>query len=118
MQTKQFRIGELAKKLDLQPFVIRFWEKEFNISPVRSEGQQRFYTKKELALFMRIKKLLYNEGLTIAGAKKQLTLNKSTSAPYINVEVKKESQKQLPDIMVQQLMGIREQLVKLKENLK
>ena len=72
MQTRQFRIGQLAKKLNVEPFVIRFWEKEFNIKPQRSNGQQRFYSQKDLEKFQHIKELLYQQGLTIAGAKKQL----------------------------------------------
>jgi DNA-binding transcriptional MerR regulator len=72
MQTRQFRIGELAKKLNVEPFVIRFWEKEFNIKPHRSNGQQRFYSEKDLVKFELIKDLLYQQGMTIAGAKKQL----------------------------------------------
>ena len=72
MQTKQFRIGELAKQLCVEKFVIRFWEKEFNIKPQRSSGQQRFYTEKDLKKFTAIKELLYQRGYTIAGAKKQL----------------------------------------------
>jgi DNA-binding transcriptional MerR regulator len=72
MQARQFRIGELAKKLCVEKFVIRFWEKEFNIKPQRSLGQQRFYTEKDLKKFTAIKDLLYQRGYTIAGAKKQL----------------------------------------------
>lgn len=73
MQARQFRIGELAKKLDIEPFVIRFWEKEFNMRPQRSDGQQRFYSEKDLAKFEQIKDLLYQQGMTIAGAKKHMT---------------------------------------------
>lgn len=72
MQPRQFRIGELAKSLGVERFVVRFWEKEFGLSPSRSEGGQRFYEEKDLATLKRIKKLLYEDGLTIAGAKKVL----------------------------------------------
>jgi len=68
----KFRIGELSKKLCVEKFVIRFWEKEFNIKPKRSEGQQRFYTENDFKKFTAIKELLYHKGFTIAGAKKQL----------------------------------------------
>lgn len=115
MQSKQFRIGELAKKLNVQTFVIRFWEKEFNISPARSEGQQRFYTKKELALFTRIKELLYEQKLTIAGAKKQLAQPQPTIVPSIKAQ--KNDQKELSNTMIQELLIIREQLIKLREHL-
>ena len=71
MQKKQFRIGELAKNLEVEKFVIRFWEKEFNVTGSRSEGGQRFYEEKDLEKFRSIKTLLYDQGFTIAGAKKQ-----------------------------------------------
>jgi DNA-binding transcriptional MerR regulator len=71
MQKKQFRIGELAKNLGVERFVIRFWEKEFNVTGNRSEGGQRFYEAKDLEKFRSIKTLLYEQGFTIAGAKKQ-----------------------------------------------
>jgi len=72
MSKKQFRIGDLAEELNVKKFVIRFWEKEFGIESDRSQGGQRFYTSDDLRRFLLIKDLLYNQGFTIAGAKKQL----------------------------------------------
>lgn len=80
IEMRKFRIGALAEKLNVERFVIRFWEKEFNIRPTRSEGQQRFYTEKDLEKFTAIKELLYDKGFTIAGAKKHLKKRKSTQA--------------------------------------
>ena len=67
------RIGSLAKDLGVEQFVIRFWEKEFGICAKRTKGGQRFYHKQDIEKFKQIKKLLYEEGFTIAGAKKCLT---------------------------------------------
>lgn len=72
MQKRKFRIGELAQVLEVERFVIRFWEKEFFIKATRSEGGQRFYNEKDLERFKQIKELLYDKGFTIAGARKQL----------------------------------------------
>jgi DNA-binding transcriptional MerR regulator len=72
MEKRTFRIGELAKLLDVKRFVIRFWEKEFDLSSTRSEGGQRFYTTTDLNTFKSIKELLYYKGYTIAGARKAL----------------------------------------------
>src|SRR5579872_3586295 len=72
MQKRKFRIGELAQKLELERFVVRFWEKEFNIKTKRSQGSQRFYDENDLRKFELIKRLLYEEGFTIIGAKKKL----------------------------------------------
>src|SRR5580704_6502216 len=80
MQKRKFRIGELAKKLELERFVVRFWEKEFSIKTKRSQGSQRFYDENDLKKFELIKKLLYEEGFTIVGAKKKLK-EKSSSKP-------------------------------------
>ena len=73
MCKKEFRIGDLAKKLKVKKFVIRFWEKEFGFKSHRSEGGQRFYTQEDFCMFNRIKDLLYGQGFTIAGAIKQLS---------------------------------------------
>ena len=72
MQKRQFRIGELAQSLNVEKFVIRFWEKEFNVSTTRSEGGQRFYDPQDIETFKHIKSLLYDQGFTIAGAKQHL----------------------------------------------
>lgn len=72
MQKRQFRIGELAAHLGVEKFVIRFWEKEFKVGSQRSQGGQRFYIENDLETFKTIKVLLYDQGFTIAGAKKQL----------------------------------------------
>jgi DNA-binding transcriptional MerR regulator len=68
-----FKIGEACKKLDIQPYVLRYWETEFSaLSPDKSKSGQRVYTTKDLQVIGRIKELLYEEGFTIAGAKKKL----------------------------------------------
>ena len=72
MQKRQFRIGELAKQLNVERFVIRFWEKEFDVKTKRSSGKQRFYTQEDVDRFKYIKELLYQRGFTIAGAKQQI----------------------------------------------
>ena len=68
-----YKIGEVCKELDIQPYVLRYWETEFpSLSPNKSRSGQRVYSAKEIVLIRRIKQLLYDEGYTIAGAKKKL----------------------------------------------
>lgn len=68
-----YKIGEACKALDIQPYVLRYWETEFSaISPSKSRSGQRVYSERELEIIRRIKQLLYDEGYTIAGAKKKL----------------------------------------------
>ncbi len=69
-----YKIGEVSKITGLESYVLRFWETEFpSLHPKKSTGKQRVYTRKEIDLILEIKKLLYVEGLTIAGAKKKLS---------------------------------------------
>ncbi len=79
MEKQRFRIGELARALAVEDYVIRFWEKEFDFRSTRSQGGQRFYSKDDLAKFKTIKDLLYNKGFTIAGARHQLTRKERSS---------------------------------------
>lgn len=70
---KLYKIGEVCKVADVQPYVLRYWETEFPLlAPNKSGGGQRLYTKREIDIILRIKQLLYSEGFTIAGAKKKL----------------------------------------------
>ncbi|MEO7793804.1 MAG: MerR family transcriptional regulator [Thermoanaerobaculia bacterium] len=70
---KGSKIGEVCKLLDIQPYVLRYWETEFiALHPAKSQSGQRVYAEAEVATIRRIKELLYDEGYTIAGAKKKL----------------------------------------------
>ncbi|MBN2267020.1 MAG: MerR family transcriptional regulator [Candidatus Babeliaceae bacterium] len=86
MDKQCFRIGELAQILSqegtaVEPFVIRFWERQFNIRAKRSDGGQRFYSEEDLYKFTEIKELLYVKKFTIAGAKKFFEQNGKSEAP-------------------------------------
>ena len=68
-----YKIGEACKILDVEPHVLRYWETEFScLSPPKSRSGQRTYRPKDIELLLRIRKLLYEDGFTIAGARKQL----------------------------------------------
>jgi len=70
---KLYKIGEVCRLADVQPYVLRYWETEFPpLAPNKSGGGQRLYTRREIDIILRIKQLLYSEGFTIAGAKKKL----------------------------------------------
>lgn len=115
MQRKQFRIGQLAQDLGIERFVVRFWEKEFNISPYRSHGGQRFYEEKDLIKFHKIKKLLYEEGFTIAGAKKQLKQNNKIIASQ-KTTLESAQQKKAPNqVLLKKMKQIQSKLKELQE---
>jgi DNA-binding transcriptional MerR regulator len=68
-----FRIGEVARLLKVQPYVVRYWESEFKtVRPIRTRSDQRLYRRKDVEELMLIRKLLYEENFTINGARKQL----------------------------------------------
>jgi len=68
-----FRIGEVARLCRLPAYVLRFWETEFpQLKPIKSSTGQRMYRKRDVESVVRIKKLLYEDGFTIAGARVQL----------------------------------------------
>ncbi|HEX3436939.1 MAG TPA: MerR family transcriptional regulator [Pseudacidobacterium sp.] len=68
-----FRIGEVAKLCQVQAYVLRFWESEFpQMKPNKSGTGQRLYRKRDVELALRVKRLLHEEGYTIAGARQVL----------------------------------------------
>jgi DNA-binding transcriptional MerR regulator len=68
-----FKIGEVCEITDTQPYVLRYWESEFPaLAPAKNSSGQRIYRRRDIDTVLRIKQLLYEEGFTIAGAKKRL----------------------------------------------
>jgi DNA-binding transcriptional MerR regulator len=76
-----YKIGEVCQITDTQPYVLRFWESEFpQLAPKKSRSGQRLYREKDLELVRQIKRLLYDEGFTIAGARKKLGMGEGQGA--------------------------------------
>lgn len=80
-----YRIGEVAQLVGVDAHVLRYWESEFRLKPERSPSGQRLYRKDDLAVFLRVKSLLHDEGYTIAGARRVLERGESTS-PGLDVD--------------------------------
>ena len=77
-----FRIGEVAKIVGVKPYVLRYWETEFPIlKPGKTPSRHRLYRRRDVELLLEIKHLLYEDGFTIAGAKKQLKDSENSPAP-------------------------------------
>jgi DNA-binding transcriptional MerR regulator len=73
-----YKIGEVCSLTDTQPYVLRFWESEFpQLAPRKSRTGQRVYRPRDIEMVLEIKKLLYEEGYTIAGARKKLGMDSS-----------------------------------------
>jgi DNA-binding transcriptional MerR regulator len=68
-----FRIGEVARIVGVKPYVLRYWETEFSVlKPGKTPSRHRLYRRRDVEMLLEIKRLLYEEGFTIAGAKKRL----------------------------------------------
>jgi DNA-binding transcriptional MerR regulator len=68
-----FRIGEASRVTSTKPFVLRYWETEFPmLQPVKSPKGHRLYRRQDIETVFVIKRLLYDEGFTIAGARRHL----------------------------------------------
>ncbi len=70
---RYYKIGQVAKKIGVEPYVLRFWETQFpQIKTIRTKGGQRLYPSDTVKTLEIIKHLLYDQGLTIEGARKKL----------------------------------------------
>lgn len=68
-----FKIGEVAELTGVKPHVLRYWETEFRVlRPPKSRSKQRLYRQQDIEKILDLKDLLYNQGYTIAGARKRL----------------------------------------------
>jgi DNA-binding transcriptional MerR regulator len=75
-----YRIGDVARMAEVKPFVLRYWETEFPmLEPVKSISGHRMYRQEDVDMVLKIKRLLYDEGFTIAGARRHLREQNGTA---------------------------------------
>jgi len=87
-----FRIGEVSRLTATKTFVLRFWESEFPmLQPVKSPSGHRLYRREDIETVFEIKRLLYDEGFTIAGARKHLTDQRGAEAAGAAAEPEESS---------------------------
>ena len=122
-----YKIGEVAKFTGVKTHVLRYWETEFKaIRPNKSRSNQRLYRKQDVELILHLKDLLYNQGFTIAGARKKLRekpdrkVAESVKKPTVKTSAP-EDQLALPlsgAVDLKLLKEIREDILQLKKSLK
>ena len=96
---RYFRIGEASSIIGVEPYVLRYWEGEFSqLKPQRADSKQRTYQKKDLETLLEIKRLLYEEKMTIEGAKRRLR-QKEAVKPCVDENVLKSIKKDLLEIL-------------------
>src|SRR5262245_42336389 len=72
-EKRYYRIGEVGRITGVKPYVLRYWESEFRwMAPQKSRSQQRLYRQRDVEIIQLIKKLLYEQRYTIAGARQKL----------------------------------------------
>lgn len=138
----RFKINEVCKLANVQPYMLRFWGTEFaQLEAARSGTGQRSYTREQVELILEIRHLLFDEGLTIAGARKRIERQAEESAPAASkakkppkmspktapaeqpskVDIQKEVDKATAEIvqpLLATLRDIREELTNMADELK
>ncbi|MBI1979352.1 MAG: MerR family transcriptional regulator [Elusimicrobia bacterium] len=104
-----FSIGETCQITKVKPYVLRYWETEFNVlRPSRRESGHRKYSRKDIENILKVKDLLHIQGFTILGAKKHLVqenrrvqedLKMDLQGNSAAVEALKETQETLQEIL-------------------
>ena len=92
---EQFKLNEVCKVANVQPYMLRFWGSEFpQLEAAKSGTGQRLYTREQVELILEIRRLLFDEGLTIAGARKKIAAAEDGGAkPKAKAKAKEEPAK-------------------------
>ena len=110
-----YRIGDVCRIIGVEPHVLRYWETEFSsLAPLKNKAGQRTYRPKDIELILTIRRLLYEEGYTIAGARKQLARGTrpeegEKERPSTESKIQKRS-RPAPAAPAQRLNQVREEL--------
>ncbi len=103
-----FKIGEVSSLLGVKPYVVRFWESEFNLTPSKNRSRHRVYKRQEVETLLEIKRLLYDERFTIEGAQKKLKNRLKERHKQLDLELKDNRYKTA-------LKRLKEDLVKIRD---
>ncbi len=75
-----FRIGEASRLVGVRPYVLRYWEKEFDVIKPEKHSGQRLYRRRDIELFREIRRCLHSERYTIEGTRKKLKRRQADAA--------------------------------------
>ncbi|MBI5286362.1 MAG: MerR family transcriptional regulator [Deltaproteobacteria bacterium] len=107
-----FKIGEVSKITKVEPYVLRYWESRFKmINPQKSKSKQRIYRRRDVETILEIKRLLYQEGYTLEGARKRLSaLQGEQKDKQLKLELGGDRGK-----YIKELKSIKEELYSIKK---
>jgi len=113
-----YKIGEVAALAEVEPYVLRYWETEFPLlQPAKSEHGQRLYRRQDVETVLTIKRLLYEQGFTIAGARRQLHGERNGPSPPAPGNGGNPASAPTPNPAREALQAVRAQLVDLLTHL-
>jgi len=88
-----YSISDVGEMVDVKPYVLRFWEKEFPmLRPKKNRAGNRIYQKKDIQLIEQIRDLLYRDGYTILGARQKLRAERTPDRTIVETDVPKTNQ--------------------------
>lgn len=106
-----FKIGEVSEIVGVEPYVLRYWETEFELlKPSKAPSRHRLYKKKDVELLLEIKRLLYAEGFTIEGARKRLKENKKEEKTQLKLPLADQKYKSALSRIRRDLQSLRKLL--------
>ena len=105
-----FKIGEVSSLLGVKPYVVRFWETEFDLAPAKNRSRHRVYKKHEVETLLEIRRLLYDERFTIEGAQKKLKERMKDKSKQLGLNLEEKKQRSVLQKVKKDLEKIREML--------
>lgn len=113
-----FKIGEVSELTGIKAYVLRYWETEFPLGPKKSRTGQRLYRREDIEKVRLISRLLYDEGFTIAGARRHLAEGVETTPEVVEVAAPAPSVPGLPPAPDREvLLKVRGKILALKERI-
>jgi len=107
MEKLYYKIGEVSKITGVEPYILRYWEQEFKLlKPIRTKTNQRLYQKRDIESILKIKKMLYEERFTIAGAKKRLRQESTPKQQHTTPDASLSKYKELIESVKNELKEI------------
>ncbi|MGB3400189.1 MAG: MerR family transcriptional regulator [Candidatus Deferrimicrobiaceae bacterium] len=105
-----FKIGEVSSLLGVKPYVVRFWETEFDLTPAKNRSKHRVYKRHEVETLLEIRKLLYDERFTIEGAQRKLKERMKDKSKQLGLTLEEKKHRTA-------LLKVKKDLEKLREML-
>ena len=105
-----FKIGEVSSLLGVKPYVVRFWETEFDLTPAKNRSKHRVYKRHEVETLLEIRKLLYDERFTIEGAQRKLKERMKDKSKQLGLSLEEKKHRSA-------LLKVKKELEKIREML-